>query len=50
MAYALIENQSFSFRTELIVPFFYYFKMTKIQYDWENFDEEETGGQVIAEG
>ena len=41
MAYAIFENQSFSFRLELIVLFFYYFKMTKVQYDWENFDEEE---------
>lgn len=50
MAYALFENKSFSFRLELIVLFFYYFKMTKIQYDWENFDDEETVGQAVTAG
>jgi len=50
MAYALFENKSFSFRLELIVLLFYYFKMAKIQYDWENFDEGKTVEQVVTVG
>lgn len=41
MGFALFINQSFSLRLELIVLFPYYFKMNKIQYDWENFDSLE---------
>jgi len=41
MGYAIFALHSFSLRLELIVLFLYYYKMNKIQYDWENFDSLE---------
>jgi len=41
MAYPLFAaNYMFSLRLELIPLFPYYWKMNKIQYDWENFGEQ----------
>lgn len=42
MAYSLFVLHSLSLRLELIVLFFYYYKMNQIQYDWENFGIPET--------
>jgi hypothetical protein len=46
MVYALLGHSSFSIRLELVAIIPYYFKMTRIQYDWENFGTE---GPVVPE-
>jgi len=41
MGYIIFAQHGFSIRLELIVLFFYYYKMNQIQYDWENFESPE---------
>jgi hypothetical protein len=50
MGYQLFLGNEFVFRLELIAIIPYFYKMNNIQYDWENFDyEESTGAEAAAE-
>ncbi|MEO6851597.1 MAG: hypothetical protein ABI203_10295 [Mucilaginibacter sp.] len=49
MAYTMLVLHSFSLRLELILLVLYYYKMNKIQYEWENFENEEPITQVTPE-